>query len=212
MKTLWFSMFTLVLATGCTTAPQLTLKPERRSTHLGESLDCTLSYTPDYEAEVKRSNELSKGIGNYVRFTWNPACIGTNTIGPVEMTCNGKRLKSDVAQVIVLPEKGTNNFFEIRIFDNEIRMNQKVEVVFQMQSQADDRDKYKDLMRRHEFIADWVVDNVSSRYWTCSGHFGMMEVYTLTPRRAGTFLITREFFQNLPNSYPFTAKKIIVRE
>jgi hypothetical protein len=67
-------------------------------------------------------------------------------------------------------------------------------------------------MPRFETIADWVVDSGFSSYWSNGSLFGTLEIYKLQPRRAGTLLISRAMFQNLPDSYQFTPKKILVRK
>jgi hypothetical protein len=180
--------------------------------HLQETLDCRISFTDEYAAKLKRAETTVHESFSNISFSWRPAATGTNIIGPVEIVYKGERLKSYAVKIDVLPEVGTNDYFEIRIANTDIRTNQAVEVIVQMQAQSGDREKYRDFIPRFETIADWVVDPGSSSYWSNGDLFGALEIYSLQPRRAGTILITRDMFKNLPESYQFTPKKILVRE
>ncbi len=223
-----YSMLVIAPAFG----GELYIRPDRESLHVGESISCKLYFKREY-ARHERPADWKNWRPSYdevFSFNFRPEEPGRQEVGPVSITLGSETVTAEAIPVVVLPDMGTNDFFEIRIYDTAIKKNETVEIVVQWHKlkhvpnpyyKADGFESHPFHLAEVEETDDWKFrpryrNKLGGRSGEDEkGHYiieGRLEVYDFIPKRTGTLDITRDHFRNLPPEYEFTTKKITVKE
>jgi hypothetical protein len=210
---------------------ELYIRPERRSIHVGETACCSVRFKSEhYRDLVRKKWQNGTPYEDVFSFYFKPTTDGKQQVGPVTITIGDETLTAPAVPIVVLPDMGKNDFFEIRIYDDQIRTTERIEVIVQSHElkrvpnpycKADAPGPRPFHLVEVKETADWKL---LPRWWNNlgagggkddRGHYiieGRLEVYEFIPRRTGTLNITRDLFRNLPPDYEFTTKKITVTE
>jgi len=213
-------------------AGELYIRPDRESLHVGESISCKLHFKREYARHGHRTQwkNWKPSYGAIFSFSFRPEKPGRQEVGPVSITIGDETVRADAIPIVVLPDMGTNDLFEIRIYDDEITKNETVEVVVQWHRlkrvpnpyyKADRFESHPFHLTKLEETDDWKLrpryrNKLGGRSGEDErGHYiieGRLEVYEFIPKRTGRLRITKDLFRNLPSDYRFETRMIIVTE
>ena len=211
---------------------ELYIRPDRESLHVGESISCNLYFTREYTRHGQHTkwNNWRPSYDKVFSFNFRPEKPGRQEIGPVSIMIGDETVSAEAIPVVVLPDMGTNDFFEIRIYDSEIKKNETVEVVVQWHKlkhvpnpyyMADGFELRPYHLAEVDETADWKLrpsyrNKLGGRSGEDEkGHYiieGRLEVYEFIPKRTGMLKITQDLFRNLPPGFTLEPKAITVRE
>lgn len=211
---------------------ELYIRPDRESLHVGESISCKVHFKPEHTRRGRRKKwkNWKPSYGSVFSFGFRPEKPGKQQVGPVSITIGDETVSADAVPIVVLPDMGTNDFFEIRIYDSEIKKSETVQIVVQWHKlkhvpnpyyKADRYESHPFHLAKVKETDDWKIrpgnrNKLGGRSGKDErGNYiieGRLEIYEFVPKRTGLLEITKDLFRNLPSDYEFTTKRITVTE
>ena len=210
MRRYSLTILATLIALTCAHADESSLRLELESPvktlRLGQSKKLKLKISG---SDVHQITESSEGIDiNHMRagtfvyeFNFKPQRKGIFTFGPYSVEFNGQKLTSNQIKIDVLPQwEGTYGTC-FRVDTNSIELGESIEFV--METWSKDRGGYISIsLNRDESFSSSMGGGMSSSSF--SSDDGTVSYRTrswsVTPKTAGEFRITKELFKEFPDN------------
>ena len=149
-----------------------------------------------------------------VQFKYTPKTKGAVAVGPYRIAFQNHALVSNTLTLQVLDALDSTAYSDIRVYPEEITMNEPVTVYIETQYSDKDKNPIENVSLKYN-EDEWkkVNSGFMSRSWRHRDnnyYTYYLKYIILYPKKPGVLIITRDHFDNLKKSVAFTQQKVTV--
>lgn len=194
----------------------LHLESKAKSIRLGESTQLKLRLAgTDIDTITsgfaKREGALNTKSEFVHSSTFRPEKQGAHTFGPFSMSINGTKVNSNTVTIQVLPEWNGEFGTFFRVHASEIELGDEIELVVETWSEGQSSPS---LSLKWDKAYSQRIGGTAFRTNSDNGKMTRMasKRYFITPKEAGTFTISEELFQKVPDGIAVPRINVTVSE
>ncbi len=210
MKKLFIIISLFLLSVNIASSQELLLKLESPSNKIivGETLEINLIITPVDVDSTTDSFEIESYHSFIMKVNFTAKEEGEFIVGPYEYEFEGKLLKSNTLKVIVKNPDPEDSKIQI-IIPEKVKKKEEIVIKFISTNYRIPNIELKDSSLFSDYHTESSFSTTSVQGESTSIESQLMLKFKI--KKKGTYIITRDWFENLPDYIVFEERELIVK-